>query len=162
MADPSEKRGSELDPVWDIPIGEGLRCAAELRKHLSIDETKYSLFAGQVLDDCRSHVLYIALDEVKKASIHLMRLRDLLDEKDSTKQSGKRGRLDRLLTTSVLEEQQMRVRRLLELLVTLILFSTTNEQSYYRHLLLLEDLEQSLSENTDLQDFWGATECKHR
>ncbi|GAI56167.1 unnamed protein product, partial [marine sediment metagenome] len=51
--------------------------------------------------------------------------------------------------------QQMRIRRLLELLVDLILFSTTNEQSYYRHLLLLEDLEQSVSENTDLEDFWG-------
>jgi len=122
---------------------------------LSIDEAKYLLFAGQALDDCRSYVLYIALDEVKKTSIHLMRLRDLLDEKDTTRQFGKTDRIDRLLTTSVLEEQQMRVRRLLELLVTLILFSTTNEQSYYRHLLLLEDLEQSLSENNDLQEFWG-------
>ena len=55
MADPSEKKDSELDPVWDIPIGEGLRCAAELRKHLSIDEAEYSLVAGQVLDDCRSY-----------------------------------------------------------------------------------------------------------
>ena len=155
MAEPSEKRDSESDPVWDLPIGEGLRCAAELRKHLSIDETEYSLFAGQVLADCRSYVLYIALDEVKKASIQIMRLRDLLDEKGATKQSRKRDRIERLVTNSVLEEQQMRVRRLLELLVTLVLFSTTNEQSYYRHLLLLEDVERSLSENNDLQEFWG-------
>ena len=157
MADLSEKKESGRDPAWDIPIGEGLRCAAELRNHLSIDERKYLLFAGQVLDDCRSYVLYIALDEVKKASIHLMRLRDLLDEKekDANQQSTEGSRLARLLTTSILEEQQMRVRRLLELLVTLIHFSTTNEQPYYRHLLLLEDLQQSLSENDDLQEFWG-------
>lgn len=154
MTDPSEKREPELDLAWDMPIGEALRCAAELSKLLSIDEDKYLLFAGQLLRDCRSYVLYIALDEVMKTSIHLMRLRDLLDEKDTTEQPEKRGRIDRLLTTSVLEEQQMRVRRLLELMVTLILFSTTNEQHYYRHLLLLEDLQQSLSTNIDLQEFW--------
>lgn len=156
MADMDEEKKSERDPVWDLPIGEGLRCAAELRSHLSIDERKYLLFAGQVLDDCRSYVLYIALDEVKKASIHLMRLREVLDEKEADKQKHAEGnRLARLVTTSILEEQQMRVRRLLELLVTLILFSTTNEQPYYRHLLLLEDLQQSLSENDDMQEFWG-------
>ncbi len=137
MADLNEKK-SERDSVWDLPIGEGLRCAAELRSHLSIDERKYLLFAGQVLDDCRSYVLYIALDEVKKASIHLMRLREVLDEKEAAKQKhAEDDRLARLVTTSILEEQQMRVRRLLELLVTLIPFSTTNEQPHYRHLLLL-------------------------
>lgn len=155
MADMDEEKKSERDPVWDLPIGEGLRCAAELRNHLSIDERKYLLFAGQALDDCRSYVLYIALDEVKKTSIHLMRLRDLLDDKEDTKPSADNSRIARLLTTSILEEQQMRVRRLLELLVTLTLFSTTNEQPYYRHLLLLEDLQQSLSENYDMQEFWG-------
>lgn len=155
MEETSGKKDTERDPVWDIPIGEGLRCAAELRNHLSVDEPKYLSIAGQALDDCRSYVLYIALDEVKKASIHLMRLRETLDEKEATKQSTESSRIARLLTTSILEEQQMRVRRLLELLVTLILFANTNEQPYYRHLLLLEDLGQSLSENDDLQEFWG-------
>jgi hypothetical protein len=154
----TENKNTELDPLWDI-IGEGLRCAAELRNYLSVDEPKYLLFAGQALDDCRGYILYITLDEVKKASIHLMRLRDLLDEKDekeeAPQQSADDSRLDRLLNTSLLEEQQMRVRRLLEALVTLVLFSSTNEQPYYRHLLLLEDLNQSLSWNKDLETFWG-------
>ena len=151
-----ENKNTERDPLWDIPIGEGLRCAAELRNYLSVDEPKYLLFAGQALDDCRGYVLYIALDEVKKASIHLMRLRELLDEKEeAAQQSADDSRLFRLVNTSLLEEQQMRVRRLLEALVTLVLFSSTDEQPYYRHLLLLEDLEQSLSENNDLEIFWG-------
>lgn len=151
-----ENKDTERDPVWDIPIGEGLRCAAELRNYLSVDEHKYLLFAGQALDDCRSYVLYIALDEVKKASIHLMRLRELLGEKEeAAQQSADGSRIARLLNTSVLEEQQMRIRRLLEALVTLVLFSSTDAQPYYRHLLLLEDLEQSLSENGDLEAFWG-------
>jgi len=155
MKHTNKKRESKSDPVWDIPIGEGLRCAAELRKYLSIDEKEYLLFAGQILKDCRSYVLYIALDEVKKASIYLLRLRDFFDEENSNNEPKKADRLDRLVTSSVLEEQQMRIRRLLELLVTLVHFSNTNEQSYYRHLLLLEDLEQSLSTNSDLQEFWG-------
>ena len=155
MADPYEKKDSKRDPEWDLPIEIGLRCAAELRNHLSVDETKYLLFAGQALDDCRSYVLYIALDEVKKASIHLMRLREALDGKETAKQSIDSSRIARLLTISIVEEEQMRVRRLLEALVTLTLFSSTNEQPYYRHLLLLEDLEQSLSENYDMQEFWG-------
>jgi hypothetical protein len=151
-----EKKSAERDPLWDIPIGEGLRCAAELRSYLSIDERKYLLFAGQALDDCRGYILYSALDEVKKASMHLMRLRELLDEKEEApEQSVDDSRLARLLNTSLLEEQQMRVRRLLEALVTLVLFSSTDEQPYYRHLLLIEDLEQSLSWNRDLEAFWG-------
>lgn len=108
MVDPSGKRDSKLDLVWDIPIGEGLRCAEELRKYLSIDETNYLLISGYSLENPRNYVLYVALDEVMKTSIHLMRLRDLLDEKDTTKQSGEKkwiSSIDRLLTTSVIEEQ---------------------------------------------------------
>jgi len=157
----SEEKNPKRESVWDIPIGEGLRGAAELRKFLSISEKQYLSIAGPVLKDSRSYLLYIALDEVKKASIHLMRLRELFDdpdvgvESDDDAKTDDDNRLNRLLTTSILEEQQIRIRRLLELLVTLVLFSTTNEQPYYRHLLLIEDLEKNVSTNLDLEEFYG-------
>jgi hypothetical protein len=106
---------------------------------------------GQAWHDARAYVLYTALDEVKKTSVYLMRLRELLDETFDTEPD----RISRLVHTQVREEQEARIRRLLEVLLTLILFEETNEQEYYRHLLLLEELEDLLSGNADLQEFYG-------
>jgi hypothetical protein len=53
----------------------------------------------------------------------------------------------------LIEEQRARLRRLLEMLITLILFSETNEQEYYRDMLLVEELRDLLAANLDLEDF---------
>ncbi|MEN8615199.1 hypothetical protein ABFB09_07990 [Dehalogenimonas sp. THU2] len=54
----------------------------------------------------------------------------------------------------------MRIRRLLELLINLVLFSSTNDQAYYRHLLLLEDLAHNSGMDKDLYDFWGQSSLR--
>jgi hypothetical protein len=97
-------------------------------------------------------VIYTALDEVKKTSMQLVRLTESLDDQPLSPRS---DRLDRLLVTQVIEEREARVRRLLEVLVMLILFEGTNEQPYYRHLLLLERLRGMLSEKDDIKEFFG-------
>jgi len=142
----------EPDPKWDIPINIGLKTAAALRKCLKIDEQSYLFISGQAWHDTRDYVLYTALDEVKKTSTYLMRLRELYQETIPPPTD----RISRLVLTQVNEEQESRIRRLLEVLLTLILFENTNEQPYYRHLLHLEELENLLSANADFDEFYGA------
>jgi hypothetical protein len=142
----------ERDPVWDIPIDFCLRGAKALRDRLHMDEQDYLHVAGAARADCRAHVLYTALDEVKKTALYLMRLREFFDAPIDPREN----RVTRLVFSQVLEEQQARERRLMEVLATLILFTTTNEQDYYRHLLLLEDLDGYLSANADMEEFHGA------
>ncbi len=144
--------GPKLEPAWDFFIKQSLRGAAELRKHLPIDEASYLTSAGQTFTDARAYLVYTALDEVKKTSIYLTRLAELID---GPPLSPRTDRLERLVVTHALEEREARIRRLLEVLVMLILFENTNDQPYYRHLLLLERLNTLLSEKDDLKDFYG-------
>ena len=148
--DPKEP---ERDPKWDIPIDVSLKGGAALRELLGVDEESYLYAAGQSWADPRSYVLYTALDEVDKTAMYLLRIRELLS---GPTVSPLDDRMSRQLITHLLEEQRGRVRRLLEALVVLVLFETTNEQAYYRHLLLLEGLNDYLSSNSDLEEFYGA------
>lgn len=143
----------DYDPKYDIPIDIGLKGAAELRKELHIDEQPYLLIAGQSFADPRAYVLYTVLDELKKASIYLMRLKEYFQDGPI---NPRKDRIDRLMQEHILEEQDARFRRLLEVLLVLILFDRTNEQLYYRHFLLLEQLDEFLASNFDLEEFYGS------
>lgn len=153
LAKAIEPADSETDCRWRLPIDLSLQGAKALRKQLSIDEPDYLFVAGPAWQDCRAYVLYTALDEVKKCAIYLMRLREPLE---GPPVSPRDDRVSRLMISQILEEQNARERRLIELLLTLILFETTNSQEYFRDLLLLEDLDDLLSSNADLEEFYGA------
>ncbi len=148
-----EPREPEPDPKWDIPIDLSFKGASALRVLLSADEEMYLTAAGQSWADPRAYVLYTALDEVEKTAMYLLRLRDFMQGPEL---APREDRITRLLVTHVVEEQHARVRRLLEVLVVLILFGETNDQEYYRHLLLLEELDDLVSANADLEEFYGA------
>jgi hypothetical protein len=153
LAKAIEPPDPEKDKKWEVPIELSLKGAKALREKLPIDEDGYLFVAGPAWGDCRAYVLYTALDEVKKCAIYLMRLRELLD---GPPVSPRDDRVSRLMFSQLLEEQNARKRRLIELLVTLVLFETTNSQEFYRDLLLLEDLDDLLSSNADLEEFYGA------
>lgn len=148
-----EPQDPEPAPEWDVPIGISLQGAEAIREVLRVDEGSYLRVAGATWADPRSYVLSTALDEVTKTAMHLMRIREFLSGGTISPHD---DRMSRLLVTHVLEELHARARRLLEVLVALILFHTTNQQGHYRHLLLLEDLNSLLSSNSDLEEFYGA------
>ena len=145
--------GPAIPPEGDFFISQALRGAALLRERLGITEALYLTVAGQTLADARAYVLYTALDEVVKAAMYLMRLHDFLQGEPV---SPRAGAMDRVLISHLVEEQDARLRRLLEVLLVLILFARTNEQNYYRHFLLLEYLEDLLGANDDQYEFYGS------
>src|SRR5581483_7838274 len=61
-------------------IERGLKGARELGAHLGVDEDMYRRTAGQAVADARGFVLYGALDEVEKACMLLIKLRELLSD----------------------------------------------------------------------------------
>ena len=64
--------------------------------------------------------------------------------------------IDRILLSSILSEVRLSQRKLLEVLVTLINFSTTNEDLYYEHFLFLAQLEEILAAQADFREFYNA------
>jgi len=144
--------GPEPDPEWEFFIGHPLQAAKELRERLAIDEGMYLHAHGQVVGDPRAYVLYTALDEVMKTSLWFIRMRELLQGEVSDPRAGV---IERLLHTHLQEEQNARSRRLLEVLITLVNCSATNEQEYFRHLLALELLDSELASKKDLEEFWN-------
>ena len=140
------------DPAWEVPIDLGLKGAQALRDRLPIRELDYLRVAGSAMADARAYVIYTALDEVQKTAMYFMRLRDFFDQPIDPKDT----LVSRLVFSQVLEEQRARERRLLEVLLTVVLFTTTNEQPYFRHLLLLEELDDLVGGNADLEEFHGA------
>ena len=129
---------------------------------LGLNELSYRHVAGFSHGDTRAFYIYSVLDEIQKTGVALQRwaeaLQGLRDEVSEI--GGAQDRVERLVLEQLLEEQDLRRRRLLEVLVELICFRKTNEQDYYRHLLLLRDLENSLSMQKDLRDFYACHSAK--
>lgn len=127
----------------------------DLRPLLNIDESSFRLVAGFSHEDARAFYLYAVLDEVQKVSVAIRQWSEFLGDQESRKNFDTTSHLNRTILESVLDEQDFRRRRLLEVLIDLICFRATNEQGYYRHLMLLEDLRHDLSGDIDFRDFYG-------
>jgi hypothetical protein len=97
------------------------------------------------------------LDDVERASLTWMRLAEFLQsDPDQPSNSAEERRLERNLTWSVRAEQSLWERRLTELLADLIGFSTTNEQSYYRHYQAVRIRDDFRKGNADFKKYYGA------
>lgn len=140
-----------------------LKAGARLREELKLDELNYLHRVGYGVDDARAYFLYGCLDEVFKACTSILRWIEFIGEpKEQTKppddvtEEQKRNML-RVVREAVVDEQQMWARKLNELLSDLILFSTTNEQSYYRIYLACRQLEGYLGLQADCDEFFACT-----
>src|SRR5690606_19545214 len=140
----------------DIFITFPLRAAHSLRTSLKLDELNYKNIIGFGQNDPRAYFIYACLDEITKFSTACIRWNefltgdeDILDKSDpeATKV------IYRATIESVADEQQMWARKLNEMLSQLILFSTTNEQHFYRMYLLGTFLDQYRRLQIDFSEF---------
>jgi hypothetical protein len=146
-----------------------LRAAARLQKQLPIDELGYRRVIGYGHADARAYFVYGALDEALKASMAGLRWLELLadepespadPEKEKAEASAKPDRdgdehIGRLLLESVIDEQEMWARKLTEILFDLVLFSTTNDQEFYRLYLACKQLDAYLGLQSDFEEFFA-------
>lgn len=158
----SGRSGGKATTAWhasgmaadDVFLNLAFAGVKELRRELQLDESSYLDVAGSAHADARSYVLYGVLDEVEKAAIHVMRLREMLPNEDAV--DATEDRISRLVVQHVVEDLHARTRRLVETLVHVVLFAGTNHPDYYAHLVALTELDTFLRSNKELQDFHGA------
>ena len=129
-----------------------IRAGEDLRALLRVDEAGYRFVAGTAHGDARGYFLYAALDEIEKVGVAVMAWdemigNELIDPEDAP---------TRVILERTLNEQSFWTRKTLEVLIDLVCFSQTNEDPYYRHLLLLRDLSQHVSIQQDLTTFYSA------
>lgn len=118
----------------------------------AVDEGGFRFVAGQAHAAARDYYLYAALDELEKLGIAVLAWDEVVGTQEITGDDA----LTRVVLERSLDEQSFWQRKAIELLVDLVCFSTTNETPYYRHLLLLRELQGRLSIQQDLKTFYGA------
>lgn len=126
----------------------------ELRSHLALDETHYLKLTLEEQSDARAYFMYSVLDTVYEAGVAMMRWEDLLVG-DEDEQAADGSIEDRLTNESLGAEGAMWTRRLIEALTTLICFSSTNEELYYRHWLLVDQLVAFSYTHKDERDYYA-------
>ncbi|MEP7012019.1 MAG: hypothetical protein ABJC13_16965 [Acidobacteriota bacterium] len=144
-----------LSDSWDFFSSATTRGPYDLRQFLGLNEPDYRFSVGFSQENARSYFLYAALDEVSKTSVTIGRWAEFLDAPEDDDPRDSFGHVKRVVLESVLDEQDFRRRRLLEVLIDLLCFRTTNEQGYYRDLMQLQDLQDTISVKEDFREFYG-------
>ncbi len=154
---------SQLDASTGIPSAEGddldrskfftsicTRATDELRQALKIDEQTYRIIAGYGYSYPRDYYLYGLLDEIEKAGVALIQYEGFL----SGEKADPADRIGRNVLTSALDEQALWIRKLTEILVEVLLFQQTNQDSHFRHYLLLKEFDAYRKLNSDFKEFF--------
>ncbi len=141
---------------WGVVTKTILPAVTALRQHVGMTETIFRTQTFHCLP--REFFLWTALDEVLKTGVFLMRLDGFLgDDLPQRRPVEDDHPTARAIEAILLEEEGLRVRRLCELLVQLVLFGRKDAPELYGHFLLLEDLARATSYNGDLDEFHGVS-----
>jgi len=156
---PSTPSVSDQKEWWNFHKSATTRGAEDIRAILHVDEWGFRRVEGYSHANARDYFIYGALDEVQKTGIAIMQWEEFLgpgasavEVKDETDQN---KRLTRIIIGSVLDDQSLRQRKLMEALINLICFDLTNDHDYYRHFLLVGAFERYLSLRKDLEEFYA-------
>lgn len=153
--EPTDDRAARLSFFVRTP----LQLATRIQAKLGIDELTYLHVAAPAHTDARAYFLFGVLDEVVKAAVAAMRWQDLLGDaavaKDPKFSEGDRSRIARQVLASTASDQAMWFRRLIEILVDLVLFSSTNDQDFYRCFLAAKSVASGEDARGDVEEFFG-------
>lgn len=133
------------------------RGAHDLRESLGLKEPDFRMVAGYSHLDAKAFYLYAVLDEIQKTGVAIRQWMEFLEDPGDGVEFNPEDQVHRMILESVLDEQDFRKRKLLEVLVDLVCFRRTNEQDYYRHYMLLQELRSSLTVQEDFRRFYGFT-----
>lgn len=134
-------------------ISQPLRSAKLLMEKLYADDEYYlsARFAWTSQEDARKLYIYGAARQVQKACIALMSQDEFLSDppKEPIDSTG------RMIIESVLDSQNLWIRKLNELLVNLIIFSIKNDPLSYRIYINAENFETFCGRQSDLKSFFA-------
>lgn len=144
----------DLEAKWRFWFRALIDCSRDLGASLAVDESSFRLIAPTAFgSSSRDYFAFAALEEVQKAGIALLQWTELLE--DDYNDSVPADQESRVILASFRDDQRLRIRKLIEILIDAICFSETNEQSYYRHYLLLRELRERRATQLDLEEFYA-------
>lgn len=145
--------GKDLQVAHDFYCSVAFKAAGDLRAALRIDEQAFRQISPSLWRDPVPAFIYRVLDEVQKGGICVHDWFDKLKEEKSLGDPA--NHTTRLTSQWLQDEQNFRARKLAEVLVDLICFSSTNDAEYYRDYLRLRDLDAAVRSLNDQNEFFG-------
>lgn len=144
----------KIDKI-DFPTLVCFRGAEELRKSLKVDEFGYRIVVGSGHKHSRDYYIYGVLDEIEKAGTALIRYKEFLsNEKKELEGKDRKDRITRNVLTAIFDEQMLWIRKLNEIFADTLNFLSTNENDYFRHYLLLKELDAFRKLDVDFITFY--------
>ena len=139
-----------------------LRAAIALQKILGFEESDYLSISGFSHSDSRAFFIYGYLDEVIKVSLLADQWEGFLGNPDEkilpTSDDNLKNHIVRVVEESMIDQQALWQRKLIEILCDLILFQSTNTQDHFRLFLLCRQLNSYLGLQQDFKEFFN---CKN-
>ena len=136
-------------------ISQPLKLSDRFMKKIYADDQFYRQARYAFVADAKQLFLYGCARQVKKACISLAQREDFVTE--VPKEEDGNETLGREIIESVSDEQNLWIRKLIEILVNLINFKNMNINEAYRIFLSAENLDLFLGKQKDFRDFYGFT-----
>ncbi len=151
----AEKQDEQKDKFF---IDICLKGANDLRNILHMDDNSYLRLFFTAHNDARKYFIYGVLDELEKAGVALMGYQEVL--KDTSGDT--HDRVSRNVSSSIVDQEMVWVRKLTEIMAELILFTKTNTQDYYQHYLLVNHVDDLKKVISDTKEFFASENLNHK
>lgn len=140
--------------AWKVFRWMALRGAAELLEIIAPPNELDSKYASYTEANARNYFLLKVLIEVQKAGAVIDRSINYIETSITELRDKESHNYIELQLESLIDEQSVWQRKLVESLVALICFSASNHNRYYYHYLLLKDLEHYQALKREQKDFF--------
>lgn len=146
---------------------EGLliKSGATLREKLSFSESSYRMTYPPSTSNPRSYFLYGVLNEVEKAVVSVMQAHEFVKDSLAAEQPEVKDEVGQRISDNILQarldELAMWQRKMTEFMIELQGFSKANHQDYYRHYLILHELQSLRRGIIDLKEYYGANNANY-
>jgi len=150
----------------NAPFSMILQISGHLLRNLPIKDDSVRFIASYAYKDAKSYYLYAVVSEVLSSCMSCMRVAGWVEDSEEEMLFGypkmnpgnetiSGSRISHLLHESVIDEFEVRFRKLQEFLCNLVCFSETNEQEYYQLFFAAEGLSDIKYANQDIAEFFG-------
>ena len=140
-----------------------LKSAAELRKSLDPNSTSGSILYAPNIYKARDYVISGMLNEVDKAAISCMQTSNFILEsqneaptKTDNKMEAELSNIERSIFESRIDETVLWERKMTEQLVNIVGFRHVKKDDYYRHYIVLGEIDKLTKISADFYQYHGA------
>lgn len=133
-----KQKFDEFNNKYDLATIFCLTIPQELRSKINFSEQEYyTNSTSLLLQNSKKFYCYCLLDEIEKIGTNILRVRkSIKEETDDLNRRGSGDRIAKNFLQSIIDEQNLWIRKLTELLIEIINFSQCKHDLYFEHYLL--------------------------